>query len=237
MPEDCGPGVFIMTAVSIYVCEQVRGVQAFYADLYPPTWVDRPIRDHLEEQAARLSEGHATGDPAAAVQLQNWLPRMVGAPVDFVLRSEVTGDDARHAIARDHGYENWDQVTTAAGTPNREFESAVDAVVSGHLTSLRRMFAANPALTRASSSYGHRATLLHYVAANAVEIRRQQIPANAVDVAQVLIGAGADVNAKAWMYGEWVGPLPMVATSAHPADAGVAPQLMKVLVDAGAESN
>ena len=123
----------------------------------------------------------------------------------------------------------------AAHPPNREFERAVEAVISGQLTPLREMLAAEPTLVRASSSYGHRATLLHYVAANAVEIRRQQIPANAVDIAEALIEAGADAKAKAWMYGAWVGPLHMVATSAHPADAGVTPQLMSLLVDAGAD--
>src|SRR4029079_14228007 len=70
------------------------------------------------------------------------------------------------------------------------------------------LLGAPPELARARSTRithfdppAHRATLLHYVAANGVEGYRQVTPANAVDVARLLLQAGAEVDALADMYG------------------------------------
>ena len=46
----------------------------------------------------------------------------------------------------------------------------------------------------------HRATLLHYVAANGVEDYRQTSPSNAVPVAEALLHAGAEVDVLADTY-------------------------------------
>src|SRR5512134_1794628 len=51
------------------------------------------------------------------------------------------------------------------------------------------------------SHYGHRATLLHYLAANGVETYRQRVPRNASSLASLLTQRGADPHATATMYG------------------------------------
>ena len=63
------------------------------------------------------------------------------------------------------------------------------------------MLRANPSLVRARSARDHRATLLHYTAANGHEGYRQKTPKNAVDVARVLLEAGPEPDALAHMYG------------------------------------
>jgi ankyrin repeat protein len=92
----------------------------------------------------------------------------------------------------------------------------------------------------------HRATLLHYVGANGVEGYHQRTPRNAVQIARVLLKAGAPVDADLDYgsegrkhYPERVGSttLGMVATSFHPAEAGVQIGLLKTLLDAGASVN
>jgi hypothetical protein len=80
----------------------------------------------------------------------------------------------------------------------------------------------------------HRSTLLHYVAANGVESYRQRTPANAVDVAKTLFGAGAEVDALADLYGGTCTTLSLLVSSCHPAQAGVQVALVHTLVDAGA---
>jgi len=80
----------------------------------------------------------------------------------------------------------------------------------------------------------HGATLLHYVAANGVEGYRQRSPGNAVDVATMLLDAGADVNALAQMYGGDCATLSMLISSAPPADTGVQVPLVHLLLDRGA---
>src|SRR5437660_1546362 len=63
----------------------------------------------------------------------------------------------------------------------------------------------------------HRATLLHYIAANGVEGYRQKTPKNAVDVAKMLLNAGAEADALAGMYGGRCTTMSMLVSSCHPA--------------------
>ena len=74
------------------------------------------------------------------------------------------------------------------------FEEAVDAVISGDTKTLKSLLEREPDLIRMRSSRAHRAMLIHYVAANGVEDERQRTPVNAVDVAHVLIDAGAEID-------------------------------------------
>jgi ankyrin repeat protein len=80
----------------------------------------------------------------------------------------------------------------------------------------------------------HHSTLLHYVGANGVEGFRQRTPKNAVQVAEVLLDAGAEVDAMADMYGGAT-TVGLVATSCHPRDAGVQNPLIDVLIAHGAQ--
>lgn len=79
------------------------------------------------------------------------------------------------------------------------------------------------------SAYGHRATLLHYRAANRIETRRQVVPTNAAEVIAALLDAGADRSAKLHAYGGEFDVLAMFKTSAHPHDAGVAAEVEHAL--------
>jgi ankyrin repeat protein len=114
-----------------------------------------------------------------------------------------------------------------------QFEAAVDAVVNGDIETLRRLLAANPDLVRARSARPHRATLLHYVGSNGVEDERQRTPKNVVNVARVLLDAGADLDAMADMYGGY-DTFGLAATSCHPRDAGVLEPLLEFLLSRGA---
>ena len=116
------------------------------------------------------------------------------------------------------------------------FEAAANVVVSGHLPTITRLLREGPALVHARSARAHRATLLHYVAANGVEDVRQRTPGNAVAVARKLIDAGAAVDALAETYGGGTGQttLNLLVSSVHPARAGLQVALVDVLLDAGA---
>ena len=116
-----------------------------------------------------------------------------------------------------------------------EFERAVDAVVSGDLDTLRSMLRADPELARRRSSRKHRATLLHYVAANGVEDDRQRTPPNALEIAKALLDAGAEVDAVAEMYDAEATTMDMLVSSDHPAAAGLQPALAELLLDLGSD--
>ena len=119
----------------------------------------------------------------------------------------------------------------------KEFEKAVDAVVSGDMETLKLLLEREPDLIRMRSSRAHRAMLIHYVAANGVEDERQSTPVNAVDVANVLIDAGAEIDATFLDGGSGTTPLVSLVTSFHPHKSGVAAELVSVFVNAGARVN
>jgi ankyrin repeat protein len=75
---------------------------------------------------------------------------------------------------------------------------------------------------------------LHYVAANGVEGYRQKTPKNAVEIAELLLKAGAEVDATAEIYGGGATTLGLAATSIHPQRAGVQIALLQLLLDHGA---
>lgn len=115
-----------------------------------------------------------------------------------------------------------------------EFEKAVDAVISGDTETLKSLLGKSSDLIHMRSSRAHRAMLIHYVAANGVEDERQSTPVNAVDIANVLIDAGAEIDATFLDGGSGTTPLVSLVTSFHPHKSGVAAELVSVFVNAGA---
>lgn len=117
------------------------------------------------------------------------------------------------------------------------FELAADAMVTGDLATLTRLLHETPELIRARSARPHHATLLHYIAANGVEDERQKSPKNAVEIARLLLAAGAEVDALATMYRGEQTTMNMLVSSGHPAQAGMQEVLVETLLDFGAAIN
>jgi hypothetical protein len=149
--------------------------------------------------------------------------------------------DARFFVAREHGFDSWPKFVAhveSIAEPESAvsvFESAVDAIVAGDAEALRRLLSAHPKLARARSTREHGSTLLHYVSANGVEDFRQKTPANIVEIARLLLDAGADVNATSGAYGGGSTTLGLAATSIHPEQAGVQIPLLELLIERGAD--
>jgi hypothetical protein len=148
--------------------------------------------------------------------------------------------DAQFVIAREHGFQSWPKFAkhvtalTRSNSPVAQFEAAVDAIVTGDMGTLKRLLRQNPELIRERSNREHRAMLLHYVGANGVENFRQKTPRNAVEVAEVLLGAGAEVDAIADLYGGST-TLGLVVTSVFPFLAGVQDALADTFLKHGAD--
>jgi ankyrin repeat protein len=156
------------------------------------------------------------------------------------LAAEYAEGDARASIVRGHFFESWDQfaqfdtVRKNLATPVSRFERAVDAVVTGDADTLRRLLGGDPDLIRARSMRTHHSTLLHYVGANGVEGWRQRTPKNAVQILEILLAAGAEVDAMGDVYGGGCTTLGLVATSCHPRNAGLQEPLIDALLAHGA---
>jgi ankyrin repeat protein len=149
--------------------------------------------------------------------------------------------DAHSVIARSHGFASWSKFSKhLKGLADKNsnvarFEAAVDAIIKGDLRTLKRLLRSHPDLIRMRSTREHGAMLLHYVSANGVEGYRQKTPQNIVAITELLLNAGAEVDAEADVYGGGATTLGLVATSIHPYLAGVQNPLMQLLLDHGAE--
>ncbi len=222
-------------------------------------WTHLPFDARVDEydaQAGAALDALRRGEPQAIAFFRQhhpdfrredvpWLARDVG---DAAVRDAgFTHDDARLAVARAYDLLDWSSLVAIADaiqdaeSPIARFERAVEATIDGDVEALRRAVADDPTVTHARSTRlapfdppRHRATLLHYVAANGVEGHRQRTPPNAVDVARILLEAGADPDALADMYGGACGVMSLLVSSSHPARAGVQVALVDLLVDHGA---
>lgn len=223
---------------AIFVSDAVRAVRRLHHDLLTAAWRQRTIREHLEQQAERILEAHQQRNPAAAVHLNSWHPERSGQTAEAIFAHPISLDEARTTIAREYGFGNWDDAVERGGQrPDADFESVLDRLLAGETAALQSALDQNPSLAVRRSCYGHRSTLLHYVAANGVETHRQVTPRNLAELTQVLIDAGADVNATADMYGGGMTPLALLISSSHPELAGVVDDVAGVLRAAGAETD
>jgi ankyrin repeat protein len=192
-----------------------------------------------QKHAEALLEAVKAHDEAAEWRFKWMLPRFRGRPISEVRAASLELADAQLVLAREYGFEIWADLADFADVVSRDgslqrFEAAVDAVVAGDTASLWAMLQEHPELARARSTRRHRATLLHYVAANGVEHGRQKTPANAVEVAKLLLDAGAGVDAVADMYDHQCTTMSMLVSSCHPANAGLQAALAETLLDYGA---
>jgi hypothetical protein len=202
-------------------------------------WAEQWMRT-LRELAGRKS------GPEASVEGT----LLVGTIEDFARRRLLSREpggkncalaDAQFVIARSHGFESWPKFVKHLEALARNsssvsrFEAAADAIVNGDAATLQRLLGEDPKLVRAISTREHSATLLHYVSANGVEGYRQKTPENIVEITEMLLNAGAEIDATAKVYGGGCTPLGLAATSEHPERAGVQEALLQTLLDHGAD--
>ena len=216
----------------------------------------RSTLDRYERQAEDLLESFNSGDPEALQIFRQRHPRFLDPKIPWLPKrltdSEVRAStldlaDAQLAIARWYDFQSWPALAeyvnavTQEESPVHQFESAVEVVINGDAPMLASYLRRDPDLVRARSTRVthfdppvHRATLLHYVAANGVEGYRQKTPGNIVELAKILLNAGSEVDALANMYGGECTTLSLLVSSCHPAKAGVQIALAETLLDFGA---
>lgn len=192
-----------------------------------------------KQQAKALFKALLAGDEPARWRFKWNHPRFRDEPSTAVLTATLSPADAELVLAHEYAFENWVDVqqfadAVARGGPVERFETTVEAVVSGNAATLRRMLDESPQLVSDRSTRRHHATLLHYVAANGVEDSRQKTPPNAVEIATLLLDAGAEPDALADMYDAKCTTMSMLVSSSHPHTAGLQGALAETLLDHGA---
>jgi hypothetical protein len=196
--------------------------------------------EQSRKQAKELLRRFRAGDREAFDRIRWNHPRFRGLADEEIAGRRFALADAQLVVARLHHFASWARLRTHIETLERgdpevlRFERAADAIVAGRNDELRALLAEHPELVRQRSTRAHRAPLIHYVAANGVEDYRQVTPPNVLEVARLLLDAGADVNAGSDAYGGGSTVLGLTATSVHPHRAGVQIPLVDLLLERGA---
>jgi hypothetical protein len=202
--------------------------------------------DHLKYQAKDLLREHRQGDLAAAQRIREFHPRFAGASDEQIFNARLRLSDAQLAIARESGFASWARLkrhiekptlSDQLDRPHHEriedpvFRKGVELIDAGDAAGLRAHLREHPKLVHQhilfeGGNYFQNPTLLEFVAEN--PIRHGKLPKNIVEVAKVILEAGAERTA----INETLG---LVATGRVPRECEVQVPLIDLLCDYGAE--
>jgi hypothetical protein len=203
----------------------------------PTKRLPRPANiDHLKYQAKDLLSSHAARDPQAAQRIREFLPKCSKLPDAAIFDIPLKLTDAQLMIAREYGFQSWARLRNnleqpADRTLPLEFGRAVALIDAGDTDGLRALLQKHPELNRQhvtfeGNNYFRNPTLLEYTAEN--PIRNGTLPANIVEVAKVLIDAGAQLSAMNEALG-------LVCSGRVPRECGVQVPLIELLCRSGAD--
>ena len=168
-----------------------------------------PSLDHLKSQAKDLLKARTSRDPQAAQRIREFHPRFQESTDATIFDARFRLSDAQLTIARERGFASWARLKRRVEKPtltdrldlphherieNPAFRQAVDLLDRGDVINLRAHLNQHPHLVRErvtfeGGNYFRHPTLLEFIAENPV--RRGTLPANIVDVAKVILEAGA----------------------------------------------
>lgn len=168
-----------------------------------------PDLTHLKSQAKDLLKARASRDPQVAQRIREFHPRFQGVADASIFDARFRLSDAQLTIARERGFASWARLKRHIEKPtladqldlphherieNLAFRDAVDLLDQGDVLNLRAHLNTHPHLVREhvlfeGGNYFRHPTLLAFVAENPV--RRATLPANIVEVAKVILEAGA----------------------------------------------
>jgi hypothetical protein len=207
-----------------------------------------PNLDHLKYQAKDLLKDHAAYDSGAAQRLREFHPRFRRSTDAEIFEAPLKLSDAQLATAREAGFQSWARLkrhiekptlTDRINLPHHEriedaaFRRAVDLVDAGDAAGLHAWLREHPGLVHQRIvfegwNYFHNPTLLEFIAENPV--RNGMLPKNIVEVATVILDAGANSD-KSGMNET----LALVATGSVPRECRLQIPLIDLLCDRGAD--
>ncbi|MFL6351638.1 MAG: ankyrin repeat domain-containing protein [Bryobacteraceae bacterium] len=206
--------------------------------------------NHLKHQAKDLIKAHAKRDLQAAQRIREFHPRFNRVADATIFEAKFALAEAQLTIARERGFASWpklkrrvEQPMSAddASLPFQEriqdpaFRRAVDLLDAGDVEGLRAHLSAYPNLVHQrvvfeGGNYFQNPSLLQFVAEN--PIRHGKLPTNVVEIAKVILEAGAK-NDPAML----IETLGLVCSGRVPRESGVQIPLIDLLCDYGADPN
>ncbi len=207
----------------------------------------RPNLAHLKSQAKDLKRAHVRGHAEANQRLREFHPRFRHATEEAIQGEEIALADAQLAIAREYGFPNWPRLKAHVEHPERtrldlpyheritdpDFRRAVDLLDAGDADGLRAHLQAHPGVVHQrvdfeGGNYFQSPALLEFIAEN--PIRHGRLPANIVEIARVILDAGAKTDPSILD-----STLGLAASGRVARDCGAQIPLIDLLCDAGAD--
>ncbi|MBX3120234.1 MAG: ankyrin repeat domain-containing protein [Fimbriimonadaceae bacterium] len=167
-----------------------------------------PSLDHLKHQARDLLAAHAAQTPDALQRIREFHPHHAKSDDARIAASRFTLSDAQLAIAREYGFQSWAKLKAQVEkgkppgyeVPHHEriedpiFRKAVDLLDAGDAKGLTQHLLQYPDLVRQhvtfeGGNYFDNPSLLQFIAEN--PIRHGKLPPNIVDIAKIILDAGA----------------------------------------------
>ena len=186
------------------------------------------VHSQLQDFCHILHTLYLKKDPSALIEISNYHPDFIGVKSFEMVTRTLTIADIELTIARAYHFESWPLVLEYYGEFDWLFENAIDDLLFGRREELQEKITAHPYLLTARSSYMHKAGLIHYCGSNGVEIWRQRVPKNLVEITKMLIQHGADRHMTSQLYGGGAKVIGLIESSAHPYSAGIAKELIQL---------
>jgi len=217
--------------MKVYRHAIVESIENFYGALLFQIDAFSSIKNHLTAIAERMWEGIRSKNPAVYHEISNYHPGYLGRSADDLEKTKLTMAHCSATVAHEYGFGGWQELEKRLGnTPyDLQFETAVNNLLNGNIEALQQQMIDDPALVKKRSGYGHEATLLHYTAGNGVALWRQKVPFNLPEITTCLLEAGADIRATMKIYGGKYDTLALLTTSAHPFEAGIGHDMVRLL--------
>lgn len=213
---------------SVYIHPEVARVRKLHAAVLSSFDFSGSISELLEQLAHNLFDANEAGDMRSQVEIRNYMNAGEFSQMGGILRIDL--NIAREVMARQHGFTDWEEVRYGGRIPlQASFELAVDCLIMGKLDELAKILDENPHLAIQRSAYYHKASLLHYVSANGIEIRRQVVPDNLPEITRLLLHHGADREARGFFYGVMMDTVSLLQSGVHIREAGVYDEVKKLL--------
>lgn len=197
-----------------YAHQKIQDLRRLYEGIRTSYPKPLSIKERLSLFAETLWATYQKGNDVILSEINNYHPKYLSKSWEDIKSIGFEKEDAFDTLSYEYGFSNWASITDAP--LNIPFERAVDAILDGDQTSLNKLLVEDPTLVNTHSSFGHQATLLHYLGNNGVELYRQVIPANISELLTYLIQAGADPMATMKVYGGDFKMIDLFMTSVHP---------------------
>ena len=185
------------------------------------------VKDYISQVADHVWFRYQADDDRLRPFFNNYHPKYISKSWSDIRAAGVSTDDVLDAAAYYFSYKGMDSVPDIAMDIN--FEKAVDILLAGDQEGMRRLLDEDPLLLTKRSHFGHRAYLWHYLGSNGVELHRQVVPSNIVEMILFFLDRGMPLAATFMVYGGEHSLYDMISTSCHPKEAGVQEACLQLL--------